>query len=400
MKRILFVDDEPRILEGLQNLLRRQRRKWDMVFALGGEHALEELKKAPFDVIVTDMRMPGIDGAALLREVQQTHKNTVRIVLSGYTELEAALRVVPVAHQFLTKPCSPEVLENVVERACTLQALVSNEVLLQTIGKIEKLPPLPRMYSALTTALSDPDTGAEEVSKILGQDIAMCAKMLQLVNSSFFASAMKITNIQFAVVRLGFQTIKNLALSLELFHSDIVSRVEGFSVETLQKEALMTAHIAKSLFKEKRQSDDAFMAAMLHDIGTLIMATEIPDELEQAIQVSKEEHIPQHEAEQKVIGVTHAEVGAYLLGVWGLPYPIVEAVANHHTPGRVPSQDFDTLAAVYVSDYLRREVENDITLALPLDEAYLEKLGVSEQMGDWRKIAEKQAENMQDPTMA
>lgn len=399
MKRILFVDDEPRILEGLQNMLRRQRSQWDMVFALGGENALEALEKSAFDVIVTDMRMPGIDGAALLREVQQNHKNTVRIVLSGYAELEAALRIVPVAHQFLTKPCKPEVLENVIERACNLQALVSNEALLKTIGKIEKLPPLPRMYTALTQALANPSTGAGEISKILEQDMAMCAKLLQLVNSSFFASAMKITNIQFAVVRLGFQTIKNLALSLELFQSDIVSKVSGFSVEKLQKQALLTANIAKRLLSEKQHSDDAFMAAMLHDIGLLIMATELPDDLEEAVYIARTEKIPLHEAEEKSLGVTHAEIGAYLLGVWGLPYPIVEAVANHHRPTRVASQHFDTLAAVYVADCLRQKAEN-ILPAPALDHGYLENLGVLGQLDAWGKIASTQVMESQKAPFA
>ncbi|MFQ5587929.1 MAG: HDOD domain-containing protein [Nitrospiria bacterium] len=389
MKRILFVDDEPRILEGLQNMLHRQRRKWDMVFALGGENGLKALEKDAFDVIVTDMRMPGIDGAALLREVQENHKNTVRIVLSGYTELEAALRIVPVAHQFLTKPCKPEILENVVERACNLQVLVSNEALLKIIGKIEKLPPLPRMYTALTNALANPDTGAGEISKILEQDMAMCAKLLQLVNSSFFASAMKISNIQFAVVRLGFQTIKNLALSLELFQSDIPTKVTGFSVEKLQKQALLTANIARGLLSEKQHSDDAFMAAMLHDIGMLILATELSDDLEEAVYISRSEKIPLHAAEEKVFGVTHAEIGAYLLGVWGLPYPIVEAVANHHRPSRVPSQHFDTLAAVYVADYLRQEAEN-VQPPPTLDHEYLKNLGVLDQLDTWRKLSLKQ----------
>lgn len=150
MKHILFVDDEPMILEGLQNMLRRKRKKWKMVFVLGGEKAIEALEAEPFDVIVTDMRMPGMDGATLLKEVQRKYKKTVRIVLSGYSEMESALRAVPVAHQFLSKPCKAELLDSVIERACHLQDLVDDETLVKTIGKIETLPPLPRMYTALT----------------------------------------------------------------------------------------------------------------------------------------------------------------------------------------------------------------------------------------------------------
>ncbi len=386
MKRILFVDDESMILEGLQNLLRRKRNKWEMVFALGGEKALEALETAPFDVIVTDMRMPGMDGATLLKEVQLKYKKTVRIVLSGYSEMEAALRAVPVAHQFLSKPCKAELLDQVIERACHLQDLVDDETLVKTIGKIETLPPLPRMYTALTKALVDPNAGADEIARILERDMAMSAKLLQLVNSSFFASAMPITNIKFAVVRLGFQMIKNLAMSLDVFKSKAPPNVQGFSIDLLQEHSFLVASVATRLLKDKQQSEDAFMSGMLHDIGQLIMATELPDKLEKAIEIAHAESLPLHVAEERLFGVTHAEVGAYLLGMWGLPYPIVEAVANHHDPMRVPSHDFGILDAVYIAETLISEAEDEPELALSLDLDYLEGLGVKDQVESWRKM--------------
>lgn len=146
MKRVLFVDDEPNILEGLRTLLRRHRRQWEMTFAVGGPAALELLKTENFDVVVSDMRMPEVDGAALLAHVQRQQPRTVRIVLSGHTELEAALRAIPVAHQFLSKPCDAAELENVVERACALQSLVEDPKIRQAVGGIQQLPALPRVY--------------------------------------------------------------------------------------------------------------------------------------------------------------------------------------------------------------------------------------------------------------
>lgn len=104
-KRVLFVDDEQEVLEGLRNLLRRNRHEWDMVFALGGYEALAELSRGTVDVVVTDMRMPGMDGAQLLAQVKTVSPSTARLVLSGHAEKEAILRALPVAHQFLSKPC-------------------------------------------------------------------------------------------------------------------------------------------------------------------------------------------------------------------------------------------------------------------------------------------------------
>src|ERR1700690_3600413 len=120
MRRVLFVDDEPQILEGLRHRLHRQRKQWEMLFAESGKAALKILAHEPVDVIITDMRMPQMDGATLLTKVKELYPRVVRIVLSGHAELETALRAVPVAHQFLNKPSEPGVIEGVVERACNL----------------------------------------------------------------------------------------------------------------------------------------------------------------------------------------------------------------------------------------------------------------------------------------
>ncbi len=119
-KTVLFVDDELNVLEGLRTRLHRQRSKWEMVFVQSGREALERLAQGDVDVLVTDMRMPEMDGVTLLKRAQEEYPRVVRIVLSGHAELEAALRAIHVAHQFLSKPCEAGVIENVVERAVLL----------------------------------------------------------------------------------------------------------------------------------------------------------------------------------------------------------------------------------------------------------------------------------------
>src|SRR3954471_12966129 len=139
-RRILFVDDEQNVLDGLRNLLRRQRQQWDMLFVTSGKAALEELARQPVDVIVSDMRMPGMDGAELLTRIRDLYPQTARIVLSGHAEREAIARVVSVAHQFLSKPCDADAVRKVVERTCVFQALVQNDELRRVIGSIDRLP--------------------------------------------------------------------------------------------------------------------------------------------------------------------------------------------------------------------------------------------------------------------
>ena len=393
MKRILFVDDEPRVLEGLQNLLRKHRRKWEMVFAIGGEAALEHLRTEPFDVIVSDMRMPDIDGAHLLQYVKNHHSHMVRIILSGHMEMKTTLQAVPVAHQFLSKPCDAQELENVVERACNVQTLLNDDQLSKILGRIDHLPSSPRVHNALMRAFVEDRADTEQIVKLLQQDMAICAKLLQMVNSAFFRMARRITRIEDAVRYLGFNMVRDLVLTVEVFQS--VPKLHHFSMDTLQNHALRTATIARRMFTEPRLADDAFMAGLLHDIGRLIMASELPDQLDAALELAEREQLPLYVAETRVLGASHAEIGAYLLGLWGLPYPIIEATANHHQPQRVPQRGFEILAATYLANLLVQETTPPASQDHPyheaLDQAYLETLGVTPaQLAEWRALATQQ----------
>src|SRR5271157_5517649 len=244
MRRVLFVDDEPRFYEGLQRLLRPQRHEWEMAFAPSGHAALALMEASPFDVIVSDMRMPGMDGAALLCRVRELYPQVVRIVLSGHTELSAALQVVPVAHQFLAKPCDAEMLRVAIERACHLKALLSDDSIRRTVTALGDLPSVPRTYEALMQAVGDPDVTLLKVARIIEQDVGISAKVLQLVNSAFFGISHSMTNIQSAVSYLGINTLKSLVLSVEIFRAFKPQRdLKGFSLERLQRHALLTAQI-------------------------------------------------------------------------------------------------------------------------------------------------------------
>jgi HD-like signal output (HDOD) protein len=402
MRKILFVDDEPQILEGLRHRLHRQRKQWEMLFAESGAAALEILAKEPVDVIVTDMRMPHMDGAALLKKVQESHPSVVRIVLSGHAELETALRAVPVAHQFLNKPCEPGVIENVVERACKLQLLVTDDVVKQVVGRIEKLPSLPRVYSQLMGALSNENTSSEEVAKILKQDMAICAKTLQVVNSAFFRLPRSIGEIEEAVRYLGLTTVKHIALAVEVFNlGKSHSRPPpGFSMEALQQHSLFVGEVAAGFFTDKQAKEDAFVVGLLHDIGRLLIGVELSKHMAEIMLEMRTANCSMTAAEEKVLGVTHAEVGGYLLGLWGLPYPIIEAVANHHAPSRVESTEFGMLATAHIADALvREEVDSRVTSEpFPaLDTPYLERLGVLDKLDGWReqvrRLAQKHGES-------
>jgi putative nucleotidyltransferase with HDIG domain len=396
-KRILFVDDEAQVLGGLQDLLRKQRRNWEMVFALGGDVALEELRKAPFDVVVSDMRMPGMDGAELLRRVQQEYPIVARIVLSGYAERDAMVRALPVAHQFLSKPCDAEELRVVIDRACGLQALLHDAATRKLVGKLDKLPSVPQCYLELTRAVTNPEGGLGVVANIVERDPAMSAKVLQLVNSGYFGLGQRVTSVQRAVIYLGIDLIQGLALTAEVFSTIAVPTVEGFSLDQVQEHSFLTARLAKRLVSDPKRAEEAFAAAIVHDIGKMILALVLPERYAEVIAVARSRNVPTFEVEAELLGVTHAEVGAYLLGAWGLPMSIVEAVAYHHAPRRLCATAKDVLAAVHVADALvtiAGTSDRTLTEAQLLDVAFLEEAQLAGSLPHWRELVAAELRGM------
>lgn len=383
MKRILFVDDEPHLLEGLENLLRKQRRDWDMVFSVGAPAAVEELAKGPFDVVVSDMEMPGAGGAGLLERVKDEYPGVVRIVLSGSASRDAVIRAVPVAHQYLSKPCDVESLREAIERTCSLQNLLSDESIRRVIGKLDKLPSVPQTYWDLTDAAGRPDVGLADLARIVERDPAMCVKVLQLANSAFFGATRRTSSIHQAVGYLGADLLKALALTAGLFGTMKTGSSLGGFLDDLQKSSVATARLAKRFLKDPRAADEAFTASMIRDVGKVVVAVAREDVFNEAQKAARAGRAP-YVTEREALGVTHAEIGGYLLGVWGLPFSIVEAVAFHHEPSRVPVVgNRAVLAAVHAADAMA-----DLTCG-SLDEDFLNSAGVGD-IAQWRLIAEEQ----------
>lgn len=400
MKRILFVDDEPKILEGLQRSFRAQRHEWEVAFASGGEAALSMLAAAPFDVVVSDMRMPGMDGAALLETVRQQYPSILRIILSGFTEMEASLRAVPVAHQFLLKPCDPDTLRTAIDRATSLVEVLNSKMMTSLVGAMQDLPSIPRTYMELRKALADPETSIDRVVRIVEQDVAISAKILQLVNSAFFGLTREISDIKMAVNYLGINILQNLVVSVEAFRMFQPKKaIPGFSIEEMHSHSQLAARIAAHFPAEKKLPGAVVVAALLHDVGKLVMAERAPEHFARAVAGAREERRPLFSIEEELIGFSHAEVGAYLLSLWGLPYPVVEAVAHHHHPQRVPQHKVDMITVVYLSNLLAHEVSADLgdhqLVHQEIDPKVLVDVGAADQLPEWRQMAEAAAHEPQ-----
>jgi HD-like signal output (HDOD) protein len=330
MKRLLFVDDEPRVLQALRQSLRSQRKAWDMEFVESGEAALQRLAGCQFDVVVSDMRMPGMDGAELLSRVRTTQPNALRFVLSGQMDDHTAARAAASAHRFLAKPCETATLIGSLCRALELREQLSSDELRNCIGGMGGLPSLPSRCSELSDALRDESVSLEEVRRIVEGDVGMTVKVLQLVNSAFLGLPRQIASIEQAILHLGLGALHSLIVANALFEE-----LAGDDVERLRNEearSLLAARYARRFHLDRRQSEAAIAAAMLHNVGRLALMSRLPAEYRANCEYAQAHGTTLDDAERKRLGVTHAGIGAYLLGLWGLPFEVIHAVGSQNAP--------------------------------------------------------------------
>lgn len=401
-KKFIFVDDDAKVLKGLQRMLRKYRKEWDMTFAQSGPETLKIMETENFDVIVSDMRMPEMNGDELLNEVKERSPQTVRIILSGHAETEMIMKTVKAAHQFLAKPCDPELLKYTVSRVSALRGLLADERLLHVASKVESLPSLPSIYSRVMEVLQQPDYSIREVGEIISEDLGMTSKILQLVNSAFFGIPRRFSDVSEAVVYLGHDTVQSLVLTFGIFSQFSSKKIAGLDIEKLSTHGLKTASIAKAITKaetkEKEIIDDTFMASLLHDVGQLILASGLTETYREVDKRIKQENMIRHAAELDVFGITHAEVGAYLLGIWGLSDHIIEAIAWHHDPQSSPVEHFSPLAAVHSADVMVNQHSDSETLNhvdldnddSALDVAFLTRINCNHRISSWQSLASEE----------
>ncbi|KMP10939.1 hypothetical protein UR09_04785 [Candidatus Nitromaritima sp. SCGC AAA799-A02] len=388
--RILFVDDEPVILDSLKRMLRSMSQEWEVGFANSGQEALKTMEKESYDVVVTDMRMPGMDGAQLLEEIKKRFPETARIILSGQTGQKAFIRAAKSAHQFLTKPCDTETLKENVERIFSLRKILADQELMNLVAQIESLPSPPELYHLLREELESANFTLERVGEIISKDASMTAKILQLANSAFFGFSEKISTPSHAVQVLGLDIVKALILALGIF-SEFEKRVmESFSIDRLWKHNLLVGEFARKIVQaeneEQKMENQAAIAGLLHDIGKLVIAANLPDQFRKILLLASDRKIPYWEAEREVLKATHAELGGYLLGLWGLLDPIVEAVVYHQFPSQCKKSGFSPLTAVHVANILEHRAESDQHQSnAQIDEKHLKELGLLDRLSEWEK---------------
>lgn len=336
---ILFVDDDPMVLQGLRRALHRRAEAWSMRFVDGAEAAFAEMDRDPAEVVVSDLRMPGMDGVQFLDRIAALWPRTVRIILSGQTERETLLRAIGPAPQFLAKPCSAERLEHVISRGLRLRNLLGAPEFLEQIGRLRALPSPPGIYLRLMEAIRNDAAPLDAVARIVAEDVAFSARLLQIANSPIFALPMTISDVGHATRLLGLETVRAMALTHGMVASLDGRDLGGLPVDALWIDGLqcgaVARHVAMAARAPTEHVNEAQLAGMLHGIGQLLLALNDPRRHRAARAAAGAGQLSLTAAEEKLFGFNHALAGGYLLHLWGFPDAVVEGVIGWPCPSRL-----------------------------------------------------------------
>lgn len=392
-KRMLFVVADPVALASMQTMLAPLSDEWEMEFVAKEEEALAVLALSTVDVILSSIHLAGMGGLQLLTEVKSRAPRVIRIASSSCAHSATIVSALEVAHQFIPMPFTAEVLKATVARAGALGARLTNESLRTLIAGIRTLPSLPHLYQELVAAMGSSTASADVATRIISQDMAMVSKLLQVVNSAFFGLRRTISSPAHAVALLGIDSVKALVLSVQVFAQFEGLKQSPIPLETLWKHGLMTGTSARDIAKSQDigsiSVEGAFMAGLLHDIGLLVLTTNFPEQYGEVLRNLRNDRLSVCDAERAVFKASHEDVGAYLLGLWGVSDAIVEAVAFHHHPGARCQEGFSPLAAVHVANALDEAGDSTTTngIPTPIDHEYLTACGLATQLPAWQQAA-------------
>jgi len=389
--RILFVDDEPNLLSGLRRMLRGKRKEWDMSFAAGSAEALLMMDEKPFDVIVSDMRMPAMDGAQLLSAVMAHSPQTVRIVLSGQAERNVILRNAAAIQQYLGKPCDDTTLKETVQRACELSSLVPNANLRNVISQLNPFDSLTISCDEFAERVAKAETPVGGLIDIISGHMGMDERIIRQIDGVFLGLRSHIPRPAQAVLSLGLNTLKLLGLSAKVVSQFGANAVlADTALQSLWKRSFTVAEISKRVAEMANAPssvvDYAFTAGFLHDIGKLIFTGYFAEQYTRVRMKAAQSKMGLLAAECETFGTTHAEVGAFVLGLWGLPQAVVDAVHFHHAP-QLGNNEFSAVTAVHIANALEYQTQSivDTDGSESLNRNYLAQLGLLEQLPIWKE---------------
>ena len=394
--RILLVDNSDQISIQLESEINRMNRQWQIKMVETAAQALQELESNRYDIVIMELVLPGTTGVELLEKVASEYPGSIRMVLSASTDRQMILQTAGLAHRFIAKPADAQHLMGLLDTSINLREMFAKPELHARIAKIGSLPSAPGIYNELITQLRNDSCSIKDVAGIIANDLAMTAKILQMVNSAYFGLPSRISSVLQAVNMMGLETVKSVAMTAGVFSefNNPSINCKSLTIDSLFHHSVTVGtnaqKVATQMGLPRYMCDDALMAGMLHDIGKLVLMSNFPEELSTSIELAVEKSWSIEKAQERIMGVTHAEIGAHLLSLWGLSDQILEAVALHPSPSRMPCPTPSVLTAVHVANGVYHDTPSDgvEVLGCCYDEDYLKATHVFDQLEDLRSLCD------------
>ncbi|MCD6161055.1 MAG: HDOD domain-containing protein [candidate division Zixibacteria bacterium] len=389
--RILFVDNPLMTIRNNPQTVNSLQDKWDLEIVGSGAEALKALQEHSFQVIVSEMITSDMNADQLLKEVSELYPGIVRFILSSCADKRLIMKTMEYVHQFIAKPCDPNTLRKIINNSIDMRSILKSDGIFNTISSIKSLPSPPKIFKQLAVELQSQDVSIHKVADLIKQDVSITVKLLQMINSAFFGLKAHIQNPLHAINLLGLDTVKSLVLAVGAFNQFDDPKVPGFSIESIYNRSVSISACARTYatILGLPHSEDALIAGMLHDVGKLVMLTHFKTAFSESIKLAKSNSIPLYQAQIEILDVSDAEIGAYLLSLWGLSDSILEAVALHYMPHKMPSPMINVLTTVhlaYAIDYDKQNnIQDDENSALDME--YLTKLNLTNQISNLRNFS-------------
>lgn len=397
MRKVLFVDDNKSLIDSFKNYFDKMPKKWAPIYQTDPLKAMDILIFGDIDIIVTDIHMPEINGVTLLDFVKKEHPDIIRIAISGESDTPEMLAKAKNAHRYIQKPVDLNSLRSVIERVSSLETLIANKDTRKIVASLDVIPTTPKVYRELLSELNRDDGSLKRISELVAEDPGLTAGLLKVVNSAFFNLPNEITSAQQAVTLLGLEIVKGILFSVEMVRTFSIDEEKTFSINDIVEHSLLVANFTKTILEKEHVNrvviEKTFVTAILHDIGELIFAYAFPERYRTIIEVSKSFEQTLARLEMQVLGSTHAEAGAYLLGLWGLPDDIVSAIANHHTPAKASGTAAAILATLHAADYICCKLIPEFRLGGDehIEMSFLKKLKIHHKLNEWEDLCRDKA---------
>ena len=361
---------------------------YEVFTAASGKEGLAFLGRTPVDIVVSDLVMPEMNGQEFLTAVSRDHPESMRIIISAHEDQLTVAQCLMFGHRYFSKPFDVRNLAAVLRRICHLKHQVGSDKLKRVVSGLGALPTPPKIYLRLSEAVNSPYSSLDEIGAIVQEDPGLTLKLLQISNSAYFAVSRKIITPVDAVQIVGLEILKALVLCIHAFKFYQEKQIKSVSVSALWEHSLRTATAARKLARYEHLSEaaceEAFVSGLLHDIGKLVLAANADDDYQAVMNRSRSEGTPVDQVEWEVFGATHAQIGAYLLGLWGLPEPVVSNVELHHSLDFSANTGFTPAAALHIAQFLERSPDR----ISQLDTRFLKQIGVDNRVSEWERVLE------------